>query len=365
MTSIDVRLGAMSAAESPRAESRGSGRPSLLAAPWLAMLRVPLLGKLAGANVLVATVAAVALMIVHRDGADGDVLLGFAVLALAVGVVASVVLIKVALRPVAHLRSTLRRFASGEAGVRIRPSLVADRDLAGIGDAVNDLLDDLLDERARVRQLARDTIRGADDERARIARGLHDSTAQTLAALSLEARIAMQLQDSREVAQHLELIRDLAVDAVEEVRDLSHAIHPRVLDDLGLAAALGWLARGVRHATGLDTSLQCSGDARRIPDDVARSLFRVAEAALVTATEASDIRTIELRLDVTPTHVTLGISDDGRVPRSSTTRVLAQGERLALSAGTLIINDQQERGRRVLALVPLGPRLARPSKELP
>ena len=362
MTSIEMRTPRSSAPEHPQVVIAGPRGPSGLAAAWHAVLRVPLLGKLAGANILVAAVAAIALVVIHRDGVDGDQLLMLAVLALTVGVAASIGLMKLALQPVARLRATLHRYAQGDDDVRIRPSLVADRDLAGVSDAVNDLLDDLMAERERVRQLARDTIRNADEERSRIARGLHDSTAQTLAALSLEARMALQLQAGQALTQQLELIRDLAVEAVEEVRDLSQTIHPRILDDLGLAAALGWLARSMRDVTGLETSLKFSGDSHRIPGDVACSLYRTAEAALSGIGADGESHPAELRLDVGPEHVVLSIRDGVVTPQQSAPRLLTMRDRLALSGGKLVIHDHEGGGRHVLAVVPLGPE---PAKEQP
>ena len=351
MSSVDVRMGVIGASRAPRVASVGRVTRS----PVAAVLRVPLFGKLAGANVLVAAVAAVALVIVHRDGADGDVLLGYAIVALAVGVLVSLILMKFALQPVASLRATMRRFAQGDVGTRVRPSLVADRDLVGLGDAINDLLDDLLEERARVRQLARETIRGADEERARIARGLHDSTAQTLAALSIEARIALELQAGSELTQQLELIRDLAIDACEEVRDLSHAIHPRVLEDLGLEAALGWLVRGVREECGVEVSLHTSGDSTRIPREVSNALFRIVQATLQGACVEGHARSIAVDLSVAAEQLILEVRDDGRVTASLATALSALGERLALSGGTLAMNDIGARGVDLRAVVPLGP----------
>jgi signal transduction histidine kinase len=354
MTTIHVPLKAPAsrgAADGPRPRSWASA----VGAPWLALLRLPLLGKLAGANVLVALVAATALVIVHADGDHGDRMLAVGLAGLAVGVTASLALMKIALQPVSRLRATLGRFARGDAGVRVPPSLVADRDLLGVGEAVNDLLDDLLAERARVRQLARDTIRGADEERARIARGLHETTAQTLAALSIEARIALELETGQELTRQLELIKDLAVDACEEVRDLSHAIHPRVLDDLGLEAALGWLVRSVREGCDVALSLQTRGDASRVPREVANALFRIAQAALEGACDRCGACSVAVDLATTAEQVTLEVRDDGWVTESLATRLSSLGERLALSGGTLTMNDIGGRGLDLRALVPLGP----------
>ena len=329
-------------------------RPARVASPWLLPLRLPLLGKLAGLNVLVAGVASAALLAMEGNGTDDDLLREVALLAVVLGVAASVALTRLALQPVARLRATLRRFARGESDARIRPSLVADRDLLGVGDAVNDLLEDLVAERSRVQQLARDTIRGADEERARIARGLHDSTAQTLAALSIEARMALELEAGHELSQQLVLIRDLAIDALDEVRVLSHTIHPRVLDDLGLEAALGWLARGMRERCDVTIALQTAGDDSHVPTDVASALFRIAEAALDGTCGEGGARSVALDLSVTAERVLLEVRDDGRVTPWLADKLGALGERLALSGGSLTMNDVGGRGVDVHAVVPLG-----------
>jgi signal transduction histidine kinase len=329
-------------------------RPAHVASPWLVPLRLPLLGKLAGLNVLVAGVASAALLAMDGNGTDDDLLREVALLAIVLGVAVSVALTRLALQPVARLRATLRRFARGDADARIRPSLVADRDLLGVGDAVNDLLEDLVAERSRVQQLARDTIRGADEERARIARGLHDSTAQTLAALSIEARMALELEAGHALSQQLVLIRDLAIDALDEVRDLSHTIHPRVLDDLGLEAALGWLARGMRERCVVTITLQTAGDDSHVPSDVASALFRIAEAALDGTCGEGGARSVALELSVTPERVLLEVRDDGRVTQWLADKLGALGERLALSGGRLTMNEIGGRGVDVHAVVPLG-----------
>lgn len=328
--------------------------PARRESPWLAPLRLPLLGKLAGTNFLVAAIASASLLLVDGNGVDDDLLREVGLIALAAGVVVSVALIRLALQPVARLRATLRAFARGDAQVRVRRSLVADRDLLGVGDAVNDLLEDLVAERERVRQLARATIRGADEERARIARGLHDSTAQMLTALSLQARLALELEAGQELAQQLELIRDLAVDAIDEVRELSHTIHPRVLDDLGLEAALGWLARGVRERCGVAITLQTTGDASCLPAEIAHTLFRIAETTLESVCGDGAAQSVAVEFSTGPEHAVLEVRDDGEVTERLAAALEALGVRLALSGGRLTMNDVGGRGIDLRAIVPLG-----------
>src|SRR5512133_1115351 len=145
-----------------------------------AALRVPLLGKLVGANVIVLA-AALAVLALH----GGVAAHGFAVLcaALLVGVALDYVLVRLALSPLHELEAVADRVWRGDLDARVVPSPIADQSTARLGGTVNRLLDGLAHDRARMRDLVAQTIKAADDERSRIARELHDSTAQTLAAL--------------------------------------------------------------------------------------------------------------------------------------------------------------------------------------
>ena len=118
-----------------------------------------------------------------------------------------------------------------------------------VGGAINLLLDGLVQDRAQSRRLASLVISAQDEERARIARELHDSSAQTLTALLLQVSAAARDEKDPVLATRLEEIRVIAGSALEEVRVLSHTVHPRVLDDLGLVAALEWLVAA--HARGV------------------------------------------------------------------------------------------------------------------
>src|SRR5688500_1132985 len=247
-------------------------RPDVVPTPqagWLArVLEVPLRWKLVGANALILMAAAAALW-VGRDrpvSHAAPVIIGALVLSFG----ANLLLVHVALRPLATLEGTARRVGQGDLGARVTRSAVADRDIARIGQTLTLLLDNLTRDRARMRQLAAKVIRAHDEERARLARDLHDSTAQVLAAamLQLSAATARGGADP-ELARSLDTLRELLSAALEEVRTLSHAIHPRVLDDLGLVAALEWLARQTREAAGLPVEMEAAFDTEIAPTSAA------------------------------------------------------------------------------------------------
>ncbi|HEY7358861.1 MAG TPA: histidine kinase, partial [Ktedonobacterales bacterium] len=139
---------------------------------------------------------------------------------------------------------------------------------------------------AELQDYAALVIRAQEDERRRLSRELHDDTAQALIALSrgLEA-----LADARSEARNraddtrwVEDLRELADRSLESVRRACRDLRPSVLDDLGLAAALDWLAQGTTQR-GLPCTLRVQGAAFAVPGEAELVLFRIAQEALTNA----------------------------------------------------------------------------------
>jgi signal transduction histidine kinase len=171
---------------------------------WVArLLRLPLAGKLAGANALIVVVAlATAITLTGSEPRDREMLavLGFA---LAASFLVNVALVTVALRPLRSLEATATRVRQGDLDARVAESLLADRDVQRVGEALNLLLDELVADRARVRRLASEVIRAGDAERARLAHELHDSTAQTISAVVMQLAAAGRDSQDPELASRL------------------------------------------------------------------------------------------------------------------------------------------------------------------
>jgi len=351
-------------------EPRASGRPpaALRRPPLRALaeraLRVPLLGKLAGANLLI-VVAALVVVVAERQGklpGDAVSILG---IALGVSLVVNLGLVHVALRPLSELELTAARVSAGDLGARVADRMLADRDMARVGTTLNTLLDNLTNDRARVRRLAAQVISAQDEERARVARELHDSTAQMLAAVMLQLGVAARENESPALDARIATVRDMVADALEEVRSLSHTIHPRVLDDLGLAAALSWLTRQTREQEALDAEA-FADDGAPIPRLEATVLYRVAQESLRNAVRHAHAHRVEVWLRRTPTTATLEVVDDGRgfdVRRAEERRpgmgLFSMRERVGLANGTLSVESTPGRGTRVVATVPLTEQIER------
>lgn len=324
------------------------------------LLRFPLLGKLAGANLLIVAAAFVGVAAertMHTTGSSAVPILG---VALFVSLSVNLVLVYVALRPLTDLEATAARVSAGDLEARVTPSILADRDMARVGTTLNALLDRLTEDRARVRRLAAQVINAQDEERARVARELHDSTAQILTAVMLQLGAAARESTSGPLTERIATLRELAAEALEEVRSMSHMMHPRVLDDLGLAAALEWLARQTRTQEPFDVQVDADDPTPCIPAELASVLYRVAQEALRNAARHADARHVHVRLRCGSNVATLEVTDDGAgfdVREAEERRpgmgLFSMRERVALVNGELTVSSAPRRGTRVVATVPL------------
>jgi len=331
-------------------------------------LRVPLMIKLLGANVLALAFLA-AVVFASDPVAPSPVVVVLAVIG---GVIVFGALAAVALLPLRSIEAVASRVWRGDFGARVDASPVADRDMKRIGTTFNLLLDGLVTDRSRVQALATAVIDAGDRERASLARELHDSTAQQLAALVLQLSAAARDSTDPALAQRLEMIREQAKATLEEVRLLSHTVHPRVLDDLGLTAALKKLGREVSEASKVEVDVLAT-DERNVPATTAAVLYRVAQAAVHNVVKHARARHVVLRLVVKPGEVggraILEVIDDGAgfdVAEAERRRpgmgLFTMRERVALAGGSFDIESAPGEGTRVIASVPIAGSLETTSK---
>jgi len=165
-----------------------------------------------------------------------------------------------------------------------------------------------------LRFLSAELMRLQDEERRRIGRDLHDSTGQSLAALELQLSQLMHASHalSVEAREQLELCARLAKHCSGEIRTASYLLHPPLLDELGLASALRWLADGLRARSTIDVRLDLPSQMDRLPPEEELALFRVAQEALTNVHRHAASPWAQIRLQVRPQYVVLEIEDAGR-----------------------------------------------------
>jgi signal transduction histidine kinase len=330
-----------------------------MSAALRAALGVPLQQKVLGANIVVVVIAAIVLLTPLSSGAMRlqDLVVVFGALAMGSGV--SYALVRLALKPVQDLEQIARRVSQGKMSERVSPSLVADPDLAHLAATMNDMLDSLAAGRDRMRKLGAEVVYAQERERAQVARDLHDSVGQTLAAASFQIAAAANEAGSDAGRPYLATARDLLRTALEEIRTVSRSLHPRVADDLGLPAALEALADVTRQRSLIDVSVRTNILGVAIPPAVSTTLYRVAQEALRDVERQADAGTAQVSLTARAGLVELEVQDDGggfdgSIERARSNPVLARmRERLSLAGGELHIDSMGETGTRVVATVRL------------
>jgi signal transduction histidine kinase len=153
-----------------------------------------------------------------------------------------------------------------------------------------------------------------DEERRRIARELHDSTAQLLAAAAINLDKARSLvQDgsdgrlSRALQESIDYIRRITA----EIRTVSYLLHPPMLDDLGLEYVLPWYAGGFSKRSGIAVTLRIEPDFGRVPHEVELTLFRITQEALTNIHLHSGSSTATITLSRNSTSAMLEVTDQG------------------------------------------------------
>jgi signal transduction histidine kinase len=165
-----------------------------------------------------------------------------------------------------------------------------------------------------LRDLSRRLLQVQDEERRRIARNLHDSTGQVLAALSMSLS-SLRRQASKTsppisaaLAENEELVKDLT----HELRTLSHLLHPPLLDEVGLASALRWYAEGFEGRSSIRTRLEMPAENGRLAPEMETALFRVVQEGLTNIHRHSASPSATIRVDRLSDRVALEIEDQGR-----------------------------------------------------
>jgi len=216
----------------------------------------------------------------------------------------------------------------------------------------------------RLGQLLRQTISAQEDERRRLARELHDETAQTIAALSIaldRARDGLDGAGPEAVAQ-IGQARELSARLLTETRRLILGLRPTVLDDMGLVPAIRWYAESCLGDKGVEVRVEEDGPRERLPTHLDVALFRIVQEALTNVAKHAQASHVDVRLAHDQRNITVTVTDDGRgfdVPQAlgqvgptQSVGLLGMQERVRLLGGRLDIRSHDGGGTIVRVEVP-------------
>jgi len=211
-------------------------------------------------------------------------------------------------------------------------------------------------------RVARDTVRrviqAQELERRRLARELHDETGQALTSILLGLKSIRAATDEQEAEAAEATLRELVVQALQDVRSLAVELRPTALDDFGLAAALERLAATFQERSGIETAVESGLRDERLPPEVETVLYRLVQEALTNVVKHAAAEHVSVVLTPRDGGVGVLIEDDGvgftpEDAREGALGLLGMRERLALVEGTLTVESMPGEGTTLLAHVPL------------
>jgi PAS domain S-box-containing protein len=203
-----------------------------------------------------------------------------------------------------------------------------------------------------VRKLSGRLLHLQDDERRRIARSLHESAAQTVAALSMSLQRMERMSLPAHAIETLADSLDLVGQCSREIRTLSHLLHPPLLEEAGLPSSLRWYVQGFGTRSNVEVSMELADDLGRLPSELETTLFRVVQESLTNVHRHAGAQKATIRMRRNVAEVVVEIEDDGiGIPPDVMERVRSQSaasvgvgiagmrERLSQLGGTLELHS--------------------------
>lgn len=218
-----------------------------------------------------------------------------------------------------------------------------------------------------LRELSARLLQLQDEERRRIARELHDSTGQMLAALNMnlipvaENAHGLDPEVRKAIDESLQIVKELS----NEVRTMSHLLHPPLLDEAGLLSALRWYLEGFSERSKIRVQLQMPDEIGRLPRDLETAVFRIVQECLTNVHRHAASPTVSVCISRTPGEVRVEITDEGKgippekraeldLPGKAGVGLRGMRERVRQLGGRLEIQSREDRsGTVVIARLPI------------
>ena len=231
----------------------------------------------------------------------------------------------------------------------------------------------VLNQAEQLRRLSVSLMKTQDQERRHIARELHDSAGQVIAALSINLdTIVRDLGKNQPAITKLaEQTRAYAEELSREIRTTSYLLHPPMLDEIGLRPALIWYGEGLKARADIDVTVNISNDFQRLPRDLEITIFRVVQECLTNIHRHSGSKSAEIKVAREEAAVVVEIRDAGcGIAAEKLARIREQDtglglrgirERVHQSGGQLVIESQLGSGTTIRATLPFAEAGARTS----
>lgn len=208
---------------------------------------------------------------------------------------------------------------------------------------------------ASLQELSARLVRAQEDERRALSRELHDEVAQAFSAVLMEAENLLDLDPAPEVRAHLDSIRGVAGNGMNEIRNMALLLRPSMLDDFGLIPALEWQAREIGKRTGLRVQV-ASETSGELPEEHKTCIYRVVQEALNNCAQHAQASAVQVNVRQHLGEILVTVQDDGTGFDPERVRglgLLGMEERVRHLGGTFQIDSRAGRGTLVSVTLPL------------
>lgn len=264
--------------------------------------------------------------------------------------------------PVQSLAAQVERVASGEFDTQVSigsgPSEVRD-----LEEAFNKMVEQLRRYRADIQRYVVAILNSQEQERKRVARELHDETAQALIVLGRQIEMAQEMARDPRLIAHLEGVRDLVDNTLQEVRRFTSDLRPPLLEELGLVRTLEILGSRTAREASLEVDVRIVGEPRPLPPELELGLYRLAQESLSNVRRHAGASHVDVTLTYGEEAVKLEIRDNGvgfEVPtdpaemmRTGRLGLMGMHERARLFGGRTVIESHPGEGTTVTVVIPL------------
>jgi signal transduction histidine kinase len=213
-----------------------------------------------------------------------------------------------------------------------------------------------------LQRLSAKLITAQEEERRSIARELHDEVGQMLTALKVELAVAQHTIEAEGGPAHvLADVRSITDGAMHTVRDLSHLLHPALLDDLGLPATIDWYLKGFGRRHGVRCELLHDRMEERLLPEIEASVYRIVQEALTNVARHARASSCRVYLQRLPATILITVEDDGvgfdlaEADRTESRRglgLISIRERVANLKGTVRLESTPGKGTRLTVELP-------------
>lgn len=244
---------------------------------------------------------------------NARLILIFSTIGILITLLVNRLIIQTALRPLHELGDAIELVHSGQIHIPDSLKNYQDPDIRRLVIALDSMLNRIANYTNQLQAISERAINAQEEERVRIARSLHDDTAQSISMLIIHLERLNNIipPDRADIARYITDAQNVATRLLENLRKIIWDLRPSILDDLGLVSAIRWFARTNLEKAGVKVDLSVSNDITRLPPYLETMLFRITQETISNIIRHADASKVSIRLWIADEHIWLEIKDDG------------------------------------------------------